>query len=66
MSLSLQFILDWIRIAAILMAACATILAGLIGVVWLCTKQLGKGPERIVDVDNRGHTRIRMPDGSIR
>jgi hypothetical protein len=58
--------LDWAAIVGIFLAIIGTVLAALIGLVWICTKPLGEGPERIVDVENRGHTRIRMPDGSIR
>ena len=58
--------LDLLRIIAVCVAIIATILAGMIGIVWFCSKPLGRGPERIVDVKNRGRTRIRMPDGTIK
>jgi len=63
----LDLALDWVRIAAIFVAFSATSLAAILGAFWYCTEPLGpRGPERIVDVRNRGLTRIRMPDGTIR
>ena len=63
----LDLALDWVRIAAIFVAFSATSLAAMLGVLWYCTEPLGpRGPERIVDVRNRGLTRIRMPDGTIK
>ena len=58
--------LEWARMAALVVAASATGLALLIGLFWLLTSPLGNGPQRIVDIENRGRTRIRLPDGRIR
>ena len=58
--------LEWARMAALVVAASATGLAMLIGLFWLLTSPLGNGPQRIVDIENRGRTRIRLPDGRIR
>jgi len=58
--------LDWLKVAAVLIAYGATVCAAAIGLFWLCTEPMGRGPERIVDVKNRGLTRIRMPDGTIK
>jgi len=62
----LNLALDWVRIAAIFVVFSATSLAAMLGVLWWLTEPLGRGPERIVDVRNRGLTRIRMPDGTIK
>ena len=58
--------LDWLKILAFMLAIAMIVLAILVGLFWLSSKPLGRGPERIVDVKNRGMTRIRMPDGTIR
>jgi hypothetical protein len=58
--------LDWARIICLLVAVCSIALAVFLGIFYLLTSPLGNGPERIVDIDNRGRTRIRMPDGRIR
>jgi hypothetical protein len=58
--------LDWLRLGALFLAFGGIGASILIGFFWLCSKPLGSGPERIVDVKNRGHTKIRMPDGTIR
>jgi len=57
---------DWMRVIAVLLVIGAVIVMALAALIWLCTAPLGSGPERIVDVENRGHTRIRMPDGTIK
>jgi len=62
----LDLALDWARIAAIFVAFSATSLAAILGAFWYCTEPMGRGPKRIVDIHNRGLTRIEMPDGSIR
>jgi len=62
----LDLALDWVRIAAIFVAFSATSLAAILAAFWYCTEPMGRGPERIVDIRNRGLTRIRMPDGTIK
>jgi hypothetical protein len=58
---------DWLRIAAFFLAVVGLAVAAIIGFMWFLSEPMGTDqPERIVDVDNRGHTHIRMPDGSIR
>lgn len=57
---------DWLKVAALAFGAVVAVLAALVCALCAGFKQLGEGPERIVDVDNRGQTRIRMPDGSIK
>ena len=58
--------LDWVKIAAVLVAYGASVTIAAIGMFWWLTEPLGRGPKRIVDVRNRGLTRIRMPDGTIK
>jgi len=58
--------LDWLDIAALLVAVNAVGTAAIIGIFWFLSKPIGRGPERIVDIHNRGRTRIRMPDGTIK
>jgi hypothetical protein len=62
----LDLALDWLRIAAIFVAFSATSLAAILGAFWLCTKPMGRGPKRIVDIHNRGLTQFQMPDGTIK
>lgn len=47
----------------VLIVICMVVIAS---ALWAMSKPLGKGPERIVDIHNRGQTRIRMPDGTIK
>jgi len=58
--------LDWLKILAFMLAISVIVMAILVGLFWLSSKPVRRGPERIVDVKNRGMTRIRMPDGTIR
>jgi hypothetical protein len=58
--------IEWVEISAFLLTIGVIPVAALVGIIWLMSKPLGSGPQRIVDVENRGHTRIRMPDGTIR
>jgi hypothetical protein len=58
--------LDWLQIAGLFFALCGVSFAALIAFIWLLSEPIGGGPERIVDVENRGNTKIRMPDGSIK
>jgi len=57
---------DWVKIVAVVVAINVIFLTALVGLFWLWSRPLGRGPERIVDVENRGRTRIRMPDGTIK
>jgi hypothetical protein len=58
--------LDWLRVVALAVAFIGIFVAALAGLFLLLSKPLGEGPERIVDIENRGETRIRMPDGTIK
>jgi hypothetical protein len=53
--------LDCLQLVLILVAISALILAGQLALLWAFTKPLDRGPRRIVDVNNRGHTRFVMP-----
>jgi hypothetical protein len=61
-----QFFVEWTQILAVLFVLGMGVIAMLLAIGWLITRPLGNGPERIVDIENRGHTRIRMPDGTIK
>ena len=56
----------WLIIFGIFFVVSLAALAAICAIVWFCFKPQDRGPRRIVDIDNRGHTRIVMPDGSIR
>jgi hypothetical protein len=59
-------LLDWLAIFGIFFAVSFVSLLAICGLVWVCFKPQERGPRRIVDIHNRGHTRIMMPDGSIK
>jgi cytochrome bd-type quinol oxidase subunit 2 len=63
---SLMTWLDLLRVIALFVGVGGAIMAVLIGAVWMLTKPLGEGPKRLVDIENRGRTRILMPDGTIK
>jgi hypothetical protein len=57
---------DWLKLAAVFLAAGTIGMLAVAAMFWLFSRPIRRGPERIVDVRNRGHTRIRMPDGTIK
>jgi hypothetical protein len=58
---------DWFKIGVFLFAVCVLLSAAVVGVFWLCLKPMGGAqPQRMVDVHNRGRTRLLMPDGTIK
>jgi hypothetical protein len=59
-------LMDWLVIFGIFFVVSLAALAGMCAILWFCFKPQDRGPRRIVDIENRGHTRIVMPDGSIR
>ena len=59
-------LLNWLAIFAIFFFVSFVSLLGICAIVWVCFKPVERGPRRIVDIHNRGHTRIMMPDGSIK
>jgi hypothetical protein len=58
--------IGWLQIAALFIAGCALVIAALLGFLWLLSKPLGDGPDRVVDVENRGHTVFVTRDGKIK
>jgi hypothetical protein len=58
--------IELLLIGAIFVTLCAACIALFAWILWAMTKPLGDGPERIVDIENRGNTKIRMPDGTIK
>jgi hypothetical protein len=59
-------LLDWLIVFGIVFAGSLAGLLAMCAIVWVCFKPEERGPRRIVDINNRGHTRIMMPDGSIK
>jgi hypothetical protein len=59
-------LLDWLAVFALFFAVSFVGFLALCAIVWFSFKPQDRGPRRIVDVHNRGHTRIVMPDGSIK
>ena len=59
-------LVDWLIIFGISFAVSFAVLLAVCAIVWVCSKPPPRGPRRIVDVHNRGHTRIMMPDGTIK
>ena len=59
-------LLDWLVIFGICFAFSLVALLGMGAILWFWFKPQERGPRRIVDINNRGHTRIVMPDGSIK
>jgi len=59
-------LLDWLLLFGVFFTVSLAALLAMCAIVWFCSKPLDQGPRRIVDVDNRGHTRILMPDGTIK
>ena len=59
-------LLDWLIIFGIFFVVSLGALGAIVTILWFCFKPQDRGPRRIVDIENRGHTRIVMPDGSIR
>jgi len=57
---------DWLKIAVLLFAISVLLTTAVVGLFWLCTEPMGHGPKRLVDIHNRGLTRIQMPDGTIK
>lgn len=59
-------LLDWLILFGIFFVVSLAALSAMCAILWFCFKPQDRGPRRIVDIENRGHTRIVMPDGSIR
>jgi hypothetical protein len=59
-------LLDWLAIFGIFFAGSLVGLIAICAIVWFSFKPQVQGPRRIVDIHNRGRTRIMMPDGSIK
>ena len=57
---------NWLAIFGIFFAVSVVCLVAMCAIVWFSFKPQNRGPRRIVDVHNRGRTRIVMPDGSIK
>jgi hypothetical protein len=60
----MSLLLLWGKLFAIFLLIAFGTMLGLCAIVWFCSKPNRRGPVRIVDVENRGHTRFVMPDGS--
>jgi hypothetical protein len=58
-------LLDWLLIFALFFSVTFIGLLALLAIVFAFSKSQ-PGPRRIVDVENRGHTRILLPDGTIK
>jgi hypothetical protein len=59
-------VLDWLEIFGICFLISFVGILAFGAILWFSFKPQERGPRRIVDVRNRGHTRIMMPDGSIK
>jgi hypothetical protein len=59
-------LLNWLLLFGIFFVVSLVALLGLCAILWFSFKPQDRGPRRIVDVENRGRTRIVMPDGSIK
>jgi len=59
---------DWLKLGALLLALAVLMTTAAVALLWLCTApaaQRGQ-PQRMVDIHNRGRTRLLMPDGTIK
>ncbi len=59
-------LLNWLLLFGIFFVVSLVALLALCAILWFSFKPQDRGPRRIVDVENRGRTRIVMPDGSIK